>query len=81
MPYTVFVHVVEADPVLMEVEQLPNPTDNFIVGSNPRLRDGREVPFVLPEVNTVIFPWHRISFIEVMPTGEEEEVITFVRDR
>jgi len=31
-------------------------------------------------VSVVIFPMHRINFIELMPTGEEEEIISFVRE-
>ncbi len=80
MAHTIYVHLTDNEPVLIDVEKLPNPTDTCIVGMNPRLRDGKEAAFVLAEVTTVIFPWHRISFIEVMPTGEEEEIVTFVRD-
>ena len=31
-------------------------------------------------VTTVIWPMTRVNFIEVLPTGEEEEVIGFVRE-
>jgi hypothetical protein len=27
-------------------------------------------------VQTVIIPWHRISFVEVLPSGEEEEIVS-----
>jgi hypothetical protein len=29
---------------------------------------------------TVIWPLSRVNFIEVMPSGEEEEIITHVRE-
>ncbi|MCZ7545397.1 MAG: hypothetical protein M5R40_18590 [Anaerolineae bacterium] len=80
MAHTILIHIMDGEPFLVDVEKLPDPTDTCILGMNPRLRDGREVGFILPEVTTVVYPWHRISFIEVMPTGEEEEIVTFVRD-
>ncbi|RMF26499.1 MAG: hypothetical protein D6759_19595 [Chloroflexi bacterium] len=80
MPYTVLVHLTNADPMLAEIDQLPDPQDQFLVCSNPRQRDGKDLHYILPEVNTILLPWHRISFVEVLPTEEEEEVITFIRE-
>jgi hypothetical protein len=80
MPYTILLHLHNEDPVLGEVEELPNPTDNFILISNIRKRDGKDVHFVDPGAVSVIFPWHKVGFIEVMPTEEEGEVIGFVRE-
>ena len=78
--YTLIVHVTNEEPILIEVEKLPEPTDTCVIGMNPRKRSGKEVHYIDAEVNTVIFPWHRISFIELMPGGEEEEIISFVRE-
>jgi len=47
---------------------------------HPRRRDNKEVQYILQEVTTVIFPMWRINFIEVMPTGEDEELIRPFRD-
>ncbi len=80
MPYTVLVHLTNADPMLAEIDQLPDPQDQFLICSNPRQRDGKDLHYILPEVNTILLPWHRISFVEVLPTEEEEEVITFIRE-
>ena len=77
---TLFIHMTDGEPMLAEVEELPKPTDQYVVITNPRKRDGKDLPYLLEEVNTVMIPWWRINFIEVMPTGEEEEVITFIRD-
>jgi hypothetical protein len=64
----------------MEIEEMPKPTDTIIIGRNPRRRDGKDAPYMLPEANMVIFPVHRLMFIEVMPTGQEEEIATFIRE-
>lgn len=80
MPYTLFVHLVGEEPFLLEVEELPNPTDTLITGKHPRRRDNKNVPYILEEVTTVIFPLTRISFLEVMPSGEEEDIFKPFRE-
>lgn len=73
---TLLIHIVNEEPILADAEALPSPSDQVVVCLHPRRRDGREVHYVLPEVQTIIIPWHRISFIEVMPSGQEEEIIS-----
>jgi hypothetical protein len=77
---TVLVHIQSDDPVLGEVDELPNPSDALIVIKNPRRKDGKDVYYLDANVTTVIYPVIRINFIEIMPTGEEEEIIGFVRE-
>jgi hypothetical protein len=77
---TVLVHIMNDDPVIGEVDSLPNAQDNLIIIKNPRRRDGKDLPYLEPNVSTVMWPLIRINFIELMPTGEEEEIITFIRE-
>lgn len=77
---TIYVHVQGLEAFVAEVESLPDPQDSFIVCNNPRKRDGKDLEYVLAEVSQIMVPWHRINFVEVMPSGEEEEVFTFIRD-
>ena len=81
MPYTVMVHVLNEDAVIGEVEELPQPEDQVILVSNCRRRDGRDVSYILPETNTVIFPWTRIHCVEILPSEAEEEIVTFIREQ
>jgi hypothetical protein len=74
--YTIFVHVVGEEAFMAEVEELPSPSDQAIMCMNPRKRDGKDLHYVLPEVQTVMIPWHRINLVEVMPSGDEEEIIS-----
>lgn len=77
MSYTLYIHLVSDAPILLDCDELPNPTDTLIVGKNPRLRDGKDLHYILDEVTTVIFPLARISFIEIMPGGIEEPILPF----
>ncbi len=80
MSYTVLVHISGEDAVLGEVEELPTSTDTLITVNNPRRRDEKDLPYLHETVTSVIWPMHRINFIEIMPTREEEELIGFVRE-
>lgn len=80
MSYRIQVHVAGDDPVVLDVDELPGPQDTCIVGTNPQRRDGKEVAYVLREVNQIMFPWWRINFIQVLPSEQEAEVPTFVRE-
>lgn len=80
MSYTILIHLLNEDPLVAELDELPSPQDQILTVNNPRRRDGKELPFVEPDVQTLIFPWNRITFIEVMPTEAEEEVVGFIRE-
>ncbi len=80
MTYTLILHIMNADPVVGEVEELPNPSDTILTLNNPRLRDGKDVPYLAENVLTVIWPIEKMSFVEVIGGKEEEEIIGFVRE-
>lgn len=77
---TVYVHISDGEAIMAEVNELPDPTHLFVSLTNPRKRDGKDFSYLIEEVTQILIPWWRISYIEVMPTGEEEEVMTFIRD-
>jgi hypothetical protein len=81
MPHTVLIHVLNEEAVVGEIDEIPEPSDQVLIVKNVRYRDGRDVTYVLPETNIVIYPWMRIHCLEIMP-GEkaEEEIVTFVRE-
>jgi len=80
MPMTIMIHLVGEDPIVAEIEEVPASQDQFLACMNPRRRDGREVSYLLPEIKTLLLPWHRIHCVEILPSEEEEELITFVRE-
>lgn len=80
MPYTIIIHPTGEEPIIGEVEQLPDPTDVSITINSPRKIDGKELHYLAENVLTVIWPLSRLNFIEILPTKSEEEIIGFVRE-
>ena len=76
---TIVIHILNEDPVLCDVEDLPQKTDTLMTVRNPRRRDGKDLPYLEANVTSVIWPTNRISFIEILP-GSDEEIISFVRE-
>jgi hypothetical protein len=70
---TLLVHINNADPIKLDSEEVPRPSDQAIIGKNPRDRTDREVTWVEDGVSTVVIPWWRITFIEVLPAAEEAD--------
>lgn len=77
---TVLIHLLNEDPVLGEMDSLPDSGDSLLIVKNPRRKDGKDLHYLDANVVTVIWPLIRINFLEVMPSGEEEEIIGFVRE-
>jgi hypothetical protein len=80
MSMEVVIHLLNEDPILAELEEMPDPTHQSIVITNPRRRDGRPLHYVTEGATAFIFPWNRITFIEIMETEETREVIEFFRE-
>ena len=76
---TIVLHMLNEEPVLGEVDELPQKTDTLMLVRSPRRRDGKDLPYLEGNVTSVIWPTNRISFIEILP-GSEEEIISFVRE-
>lgn len=80
MARTVIIHISGEDPVYAEMDQEPQPSDNFIHVTNLRKRDGKDVHYLAPGVESVAFPWNRITFLEFMPNEEDKgKVLDFFR--
>lgn len=68
------------DPVAAEMEQEPSPTDVFIKVKNVKRTDGKNVSYISEGVDTILFPWHRITFLEFMSDDSDaENIIGFFR--
>ena len=80
MAYSVILHVAGESSVMGEVEELPKPADTIITVSNPRLRDGKDIHYLEPNVVKVIWPLNKLTLIEVLESQEEESLIGFVRE-
>jgi hypothetical protein len=81
MAITLILHVANEEPIVGEVDELPTASDSAIILQNPRRRDGKDIPNLSANsVTTVIFPMARMTFIEVVPSEEEEKVFGVVRE-
>lgn len=80
MPFTLILHIQNADPVVGEVDELPDPASNLVAVKNPRRVDGKDLAYLAENVVTVFWPVERLNFIEVISGEEEEEIIGFVRE-
>lgn len=78
---TLILHIQNEPAVIGEVDELPSPSDTLIGLRNPLRLDGKELDYLDQRVNFVVWPVSRLNFIEVLPTGEEEEIISFVREK
>ena len=80
MAYSVILHIAGEPSVVGEIEELPKNTDTIITLSNPRLRDGKDVHYIEPNVTKVIWPLSKVALIEVLESQEEESLIGFLRE-
>jgi hypothetical protein len=77
---TIIVHILNEDPIVGEVDEIPSNDDTLILVKNPRRREGGDLHYLEKGVNMVIWPVQRINFVEVMSNEGDEEVISFVRE-
>lgn len=80
MAYSVILHIAGEPSVVGEIEELPKNNDTIITLSNPRLRDGKDVHYIEPNVTKVIWPLSKVALIEILESEEEESLIGFVRE-
>jgi len=80
MSSSVIVHIRNAEPMLAEIDEMPQLTDVLLKLSNPRQKDGKDLIFLERNVVSVYWPWAEISFLEILPGDTAEEVVSFIRE-
>jgi hypothetical protein len=80
MSVNVILHVSGEEAVFGEIDDLPAGADTIIKVNNPRRLDRKEIQNLAESVVTVYWPIHRLNFIEILPSKEEEAIIGFVRE-
>lgn len=76
----VLLHIMNEDPVIGEMEALPNLQDTMVMLKHPTRKDGKDIPYLEQSVSIVIWPMSRVNYIEILPSSEEEDIITFIRE-
>lgn len=77
---TVIVHIANEDPVKGEMDTLPSLTDTLVMVKQPQRKDGKDVSYLEMGVTVVYWPVARISFIEVLPSAEDEQIVSHVKE-
>ena len=80
MAYGIILHVSGEVPIFGEMEELPPPDATLITVMNPRSREGKDLHYIQADVVQVIWPVEKLNFIEVMPSEDDEQIISFVRE-
>jgi hypothetical protein len=80
MQQTVLLHLTDEELILGEIDQLPNPADQFMIIHKPRQRDGTKLVHLQENVSVIFVPWHHIAYVQLMPGSGIDEVIGFVRE-
>ncbi|MFW5709356.1 MAG: hypothetical protein ACOCX5_03950 [Chloroflexota bacterium] len=69
---SLLLHIANSEPIKVDVEEMPDPRDVVVIGKNPRERSDKELTIFDEGVTTVIFPMHRINYIQVLPSQDDE---------
>ncbi|MBN2045823.1 MAG: hypothetical protein JW757_12435 [Anaerolineales bacterium] len=81
MAISVILHISGEEPIVGEIDEIPKPNDVILNVRNPRRRDGKDLQYLAAqEVSSVVWPWDKINFLEILPSEEEEEIISAVRE-
>jgi hypothetical protein len=60
-------HLKSEQPLLVDLDALPAPSDNIIICSNLRMMNGNRPVFIDEIASTFVFPMEFVRFIEVPP--------------
>lgn len=81
MSVRALVHIMNDDPIMCELERVPDPTDAYIVIRNPRRRDGKAMELLADGATSFLYPWSRITFIELFEEeGQRESIVGLFRE-
>lgn len=81
MPINIILHISGEAPIIGEIDTMPSPNDTILIVTNPRQRDGKDLTYIsADQISAVIWPWDKINFLEILPSEQEEEIISFVRE-
>lgn len=70
--YQLLVHISNQEPIKVDVDELPNPNDTNLLVKNPRDKGDREVSWIEDGVTSIILPWWRINYIQILPREDDQ---------
>jgi hypothetical protein len=63
---TAIVHILGEDAIMAELDDVPNPTHQFVLLRNMRQKDGKDLAYIADGAQAFLYAWHKITFIELM---------------
>ena len=73
MAMQVVLHLHNEEPFIADLEALPDPNANYIRVTNPRKRDGKAIATLTNGATTFLYPWTRITFLEILEDNESQD--------
>ncbi len=84
MAIQVVLHLHNEDPFMGDMDALPDPTHSYVKITNARKRDGKSIPTLTNGATAFLYPWTRITFLEIMGDIESsaptETLMSFFRE-
>lgn len=75
------VHIMNEDPIMCDLDSMPDPSDVYVRIRNPRKRDGKSLDLLADDATSFLYPWFRITFIELFEDeGGRESIVGFFRE-
>lgn len=75
------VHIINDDPIMCDLDAMPERTDMYIQIRNPRKRDGKPLELLADGATSFLYPWSRITFIELFEEeSQRENIVGFFRE-
>jgi hypothetical protein len=75
----VILHVQNEEAIVGDMDAAPTPSDTTVTLKHPTRKDGKDISYLEQSVSVVVWPMHRINYVEILPS-EEEDIITFIRE-
>jgi hypothetical protein len=66
MAIPAIIHLMGEDAFYGELDQAPNPNDNFLFLRNIRKKDGKQLAYVTEGAEVFLYAWNKITFVEIM---------------
>jgi hypothetical protein len=73
MAIRALVHIHNEETIACEIDEMPKPSDSFVVLRHVRKKDGKPLQFVDDDATSFIYPFTRIAFIELFEEVERRE--------
>lgn len=81
MAIRALIHIHNEDPILCELDEMPDPSHHFIRVRNPMKRDGKPIPTIDSRATSIAYPWTRITFVEFFnEDAPREQMVGFFRE-